>query len=253
MHATTTPPTWQQRLTERARPRESAVLLQRWEQLLFLHWRFEPERIQATLPPGLTADTFQGHAWLGVVPLFMRNVRPRFVPPVSAVSDFFELNVRTYVYDAHGRPGIYFYALDCDQPLAVETARRLLHLRYEHCQIRAGVDADGVVDFEAQHPGAEAKARFRYQPIGPPEEAKPESLEFFLIERYRLFAADDAGEQLSTIRVSHAPYLLRMPLVLEWSDWPLHHAGLQPQGRAPDHMCMSEPVDVETFAPEKVE
>lgn len=90
------PPTEAQRLVERQRPSGPVVLLQRWENLLFLHWRFEPEAVQATLPPGLTVDTHEGWAWVGVVPLFMRDVRPRFVPPVPLVSDFLELNVRTY-------------------------------------------------------------------------------------------------------------------------------------------------------------
>ena len=35
---------------------------QRWEDLLFLHWRISPQRIQNTLPPGLGVDTFGGEA-----------------------------------------------------------------------------------------------------------------------------------------------------------------------------------------------
>lgn len=246
------PPTRQQRLVERARPEGPVVLLQRWEALLFLHWRFDPAVIQATLPPGLMADTYGHHAWVGIVPLFMRNVRPRFVPPFPLVSNFLELNVRTYVHDASGRPGLYFYSLDCDQPLVVEAARRLLHLRYERAAMHATVDADGVVDFAAHRTDTAASAHYRYQSLGEPAEAREDSLEFFLLERYRLFATDESGERLSTIRVSHAPYRIRTPIVFDWSDVPLRLAGLETDGRVADHICAAEPVEVDTFAPESV-
>jgi uncharacterized protein len=248
------PPSPQQRLIERTRPSGPVVMFQRWEHLAFLHWRYEPAVVQATLPAGLHVDTWSESAWVGLVPLFMHDVRPRFVPAIPALSDFLELNLRTYVYDSLGRPGIYFYSLDCDQPIAVESARRLLHLRYEHCvmQATATPDPKGWVKFEAQRVGASEKATFRYQPFGPIAEPAVDSLEFFLIERYRLFTSDSAGEQLGSIRVCHAPYRIRSAHLAEWSDAPLRQAGLAPPLRDPDHLCAAEPVEVETFAPEKL-
>jgi uncharacterized protein len=248
------PPTLQQRLAERTRPSGPVVMLQRWEQLLFLHWSRDPAEVQRTLPPGLTVDTHDGFAWLGIVPLFMREVRPRFVPSVALLADFLELNTRTYVFDAKGRPGVFFYSLDCNQPVAVEAARRLLLLRYEHAAIEAELDGEGWVDFSAQRKEWPMVARYRYHAYGPPAApATSESLEFFLIERYRLFAADADGEQLNSIRVCHAPHLIRQGQVTEWSDGPLRLAGFDLRGRAPDHICTAEPVEVETFTPERVE
>lgn len=249
---TTPAPSLQQRRLERTRPDGPVVMLQRWEHLLFLHWRYDAATVQATLPPGLTVDTWDGAAWLGLVPLFMRDVRPRFVPPIPALSDFLEVNMRTYVYDALGRPGIYFYSLDCDQPLAVEAARRLLHLRYEHAELKAAADAEGGVTFEAQRVGTGSRSHFRYRPFGPAVEAADDTIEFFLVERYRLFTADDAGEQLRSVRVCHAPYRIRSVEVAQWGDAMLRLAGFEAPGREPDHVCAAEPVDVEVFAPEPV-
>jgi uncharacterized protein len=253
MALTTTLPSAQQRLVERTRPEGPVVMLQRWEHLLFLHWHYDAAKVQATLPPGLTVDTFNGTAWLGLVPLFMRDVRPRFVPPIPAISDFFELNLRTYVYDAMGRPGLYFYSLDCDQPMAVEAARRLLHLRYEHSAITAAAGIDGWVNFEATRRGADSDSAFRYRGVGQAAEAVPESIEFFLIERYRLFATDPAGERLNSIRVCHAPYRIRSAEVTQWGDAALRQAGFESPGRDPDHACVADTVEVEVFAPERVE
>lgn len=247
------PPTLQQRLAERSRPSGPVVLHQRWEQLLFLHWKWDVATVQDSLPPGLTVDSYDGAAWLGLVPLFMRNVRPRFVPAIPALSDFLELNLRTYVQDEFGRPGLYFYSLDCNQPIAVETARRLLFLRYEHAAMEASVDAGGWVDMTVQRKGANENSHYRYHPFGPAAvEASTETLEFFLVERYRLFTTDPAGEQLNSIRVCHPPYRVRQAQVFEWGDAPLRQAGFDPRGRAPDHICAAEPVEVETFAPERV-
>ncbi len=253
LQSSSPPPSLQQRLAERTRPAGPVVMLQRWEHLLFLHWHYDPAIVQASLPPGLTVDTWNDSAWLGLVPLFMRDVRPRFVPPISPLSDFLELNLRTYVYDATGRPGLYFYSLDCDQPVAVETARRLLHLRYEHCAMTAAAGVDGTVNFEAERLGTNAKNVFRYRAFGPAAEAPPDSIDFFLMERYRLFATDQAGEQLHSLRVCHAPYCLRPAHVSAWGDAALQLAGFAAPGREPDHICAAESVDVEVFAPEKVE
>lgn len=245
------PPTLQQRLNERTRPDGPVVMLQRWEHLLFLHWRYEAAIVQASLPPGLTVDTWDGSAWLGIVPLFMRDVRPRFVPAIPAISDFYELNLRTYVYDAMGRPGVYFHSLDCNQPLAVEAARRMLGLRYEHCAIEAKVEEAEWVDFSAERAGSTEAAQYRYRSYRSAAEAEPDTLDFFLLERYRLFAADNAGA-VTPVRICHAPYRTRKAHVTRWSDVPIRQAGFEAPGREPDHICATDPVELEVFAPEAV-
>src|SRR5580704_9654182 len=73
------------------------VMFQRWLDLLFLHWMIDPERVQRTLPRGLSVDTYKGMAWIGIVPFCMTGVRPVMLPVVS--SHFLELNLRTYVIE----------------------------------------------------------------------------------------------------------------------------------------------------------
>ena len=126
-----TMPTNAQRLLLRQRPvGRTVVMKQAWRNLAFLHWRMPVDVVQRTLPPGLTVDTFDGAAYIGLVPFYMRRIRPRFLPPVPGLSWFLEVNVRTYVIDHNGVPGVWFYSLDANQWFAVKIARRFFKLPY---------------------------------------------------------------------------------------------------------------------------
>ncbi len=80
-----------------------------WEQVTFIHWRFDPEVVQRLLPSGLTVETFDGSAWVGLVPFYMRVALPRS-RSVPWLSRFAETNVRTYVRSADGTSGVWFLA-----------------------------------------------------------------------------------------------------------------------------------------------
>ena len=241
----TTPPTLQQRVAVRQRPEQSPVMYMRWEQLLFLHWAWDPAELQRTLPPGLYIDTFDGRGWLGVVPFFMHDVRPIGIPAMPGISNFLELNVRTYVYDDRGVPGVWFYSLDCNQPLAVQGARWAFHLNYQHAEMEAEIDErTGEVDYRARRRGTERDTHFRYLATGHPREAAVESLEFFLVERYLLFAFDSARQRLGAGRVSHDPYEIRDAAAVEWDDVMLQINGFHSPPRAPDHVCATRAQEV---------
>ena len=244
-------PTDAQRLALRERPGARPVMAMRWEQLLFLHWSMDPAEVQRTLPPGLTADTFDGRAWLGVVPFFMRGVRPRFAPAVPGLSDFLELNVRTYVFDEQGRPGVWFYSLDANQWLAVKTARALFHLNYRHATMSAAVSGAGEVDYRARRRSkggvVERESRFRYRALGEADVAAARSREFFLVERYLLFAFDERRRRLGRGRVWHRPYEISAVEVPLWDDVNLRLAGFASPTRSPDHVCAARRVEVEAW------
>lgn len=236
------PPTLAQRLSHREAPSGPFVMHQEWRDLLFLHWRYDPAEIQKTLPPGLYVDTFEGSAWVAVVPFFMRGIRPRFCPPVPGISNFLETNVRTYVHDEQGRSGVWFYSLDCNLPLAVWTARTVFHLPYEHAAMSASKAGDGTVGYHSQRRGAERGSEFIYQLQPETHVAEPGGLEFFLAERYLLFANTPKG--LRTGQVHHVPYPLAAARVEAWDTGLLRLAGLSEPGREPDHIIGSPGVRV---------
>jgi uncharacterized protein len=80
-------------------------VVQRWEHLAFLHWPYPADRLQALLPFGLEVDTFDGMAWVALVPFRMVGVRPPFLPAPPWLTTFPETNVRTYVRGPMGAPG----------------------------------------------------------------------------------------------------------------------------------------------------
>lgn len=218
---------------------------QKWRDLLFCHWAVEPGRVQATLPRGLHADLFDGKAWIGVVPFFMRGVRPVFAPALPWLSDFLELNVRTYVHDESGLPGVWFYSLDCNQPAAVWIARAFFHLNYRHAAMRAE-RRGGFTRYRSRLRGESWETFFRYAPQTAPRPAAPGSLEFFLVERHLLFAADKT-RRLWSGRVHHAPYEISeaiseisIPSIPRLSGFPV-------LDRPPDHVCHSPGADVRIY------
>jgi hypothetical protein len=238
-------PTGAQRCEYRQRPDSPVVGRQRWNQLLFAHWKIDPATVQATLPRGLHVDTFGGAAYLGIVPFAMERVRPAWLPALPWVSWFLELNVRTYVHDARGRPGVWFYSLDCNRALAVAIARRFFHLPYFRARMVASL-RERKIHYECQRRDENAGVcRYVWTPGEKSAPVAPGSLDFFLVERYLLFAADSEG-QLYSGRVHHAPYRVNQPSVSQFSVEPARLAGFRLTGE-PVSVLAALPVDVAIF------
>ena len=105
-------------------PRAAWTMTQRWNDLLFAHWPVPASDLVHLLPPGLAVDTFDGSAWVGVVPFWMDRIRLRGMPLIPGANHFPELNLRTYVRERHSNlAGVYFFSLDAANPAAVAVAR----------------------------------------------------------------------------------------------------------------------------------
>lgn len=184
------------------------LMTQSWHNLLFAHWPVDGALLRSRMPPGLPLDLYDGQAWIGVVPFRMTNVGPRFVPALPWVSEFAELNVRTYV-TVGGKPGVYFFSLDAESALAVAAARSLLHLPYFTAQMQVRCEAR-FVDYSSRRigDGAPAELVAQYQPVGPPFHAEPGSLDHFLTERYCLYNVD-ARFRAYRLEIHHPPWTLQ--------------------------------------------
>lgn len=176
---------------------------QSWVDVAFLHWRVEHRELQRLVPESVELQTFDGSAWIGIVPFLLTGLRVRGLPPLPGVSTFPELNVRTYVtHDA--KPGVWFFSLDAGSTLAVEAAKRFYKLPYVRARMRYEREAD-----EVQYESARAGAAFSasYRGAGDLFHAVPGSLEEFLVERYCLYTED--GGRLYCADVHHPPWELQ--------------------------------------------
>jgi uncharacterized protein YqjF (DUF2071 family) len=106
------------------------VLRQRWDDLASFHWRYPVDEVARLLPAGLRVDTFDGSAWVGLIPFHMRAVRVGPGPVVPWLGAFVEINVRTYVTDSAGHRGVWFWSLDVPRAPVVGVARSLFSLPY---------------------------------------------------------------------------------------------------------------------------
>jgi uncharacterized protein YqjF (DUF2071 family) len=179
-------------------PNRPWTMTQNWNDLLFAHWPIAPDAMAALIPPGLEVDTFDGYAWVGVVPFWMEGIRHR-IPGTSSstkiplVESFPELNLRTYVRSRRtGRAGVYFFSLDAASPLAVIGARTIFHLPYYFANMVRETANDGTVRYKSRRLFTREEISFQgtYRGLGTPIDASPSqagSIEHFLTERYCLF------------------------------------------------------------------
>jgi uncharacterized protein YqjF (DUF2071 family) len=190
--------------------RGRGVLRMRWHDLLFAHWPIPAETLRPLIPSALEVDTFDGSAWLGVVPFRMSAVGPVGGPTPPILGRFGEVNVRTYVRH-RDRPGIWFFSLDAASLLTVLGARAWFHLPYRLAAVSCRTDPDGVVTYRSRRalagPG-DARLAASYRPVAPIEVAAIGSLIAFLTERPSLYAADRHG-RIYRGDVRHGPWPLQ--------------------------------------------
>jgi uncharacterized protein len=249
------PPTDAERLRVRAPPAERAVMRQIWCHLGFLHWPVDAEAIAKLLPPGLDVDTHHGAAYVGIVPFTIRLSQSALLG-VTIAPAFHELNLRTYVHREGRDPGVWFFSLDAASRLAVWGARFGYHLPYFHARMTMAVGGDGpdgapVVSYDSTRARNGAAFHGRYQATGPAAPAAAGSLEFFLVERYLLYAWN--GRELRAARVHHVPYPVQPAAATDVTESLAPPARLPPLAGPPTHVCYAREVDVRIFAPRRLD
>jgi len=190
-------------------PPQRPTMRMDWHELLFMHWPVDTAVLRNLIPPGIQIDTYDGQAWLSVVPFHMTGVAPRWCPDLPWMSAFPELNVRTYVTDGR-RPGVWFFSLDATNPLAVRMARWLFFLPYMDARIQLRRD-QGMIHYTSRrtHRGqVPAGLDVTYCGIGPQRTTAPGSLEHWLTARYIMYMADHRG-QIFEGQIDHPPWSLQ--------------------------------------------
>jgi len=203
---------------------------QKWGKLLFMHWPIDANLLRPLIPAGLEIDTFDGSAWIAIVPFTMWDIRafPPYVPAMPGLNAMHELNVRTYVH-LNGTPGVWFFSLDCNNAAAVFGARTFYYLPYYNSELTLE-QADSKIDYSLDRtdkPKANFRATWHIGTSLPTSE--PDSLEFFLTERYCLFS--EHKSELYRSQIHH-------------QSWPLQTATLDSHTSTMiDALNLPEPTD----------
>ncbi|MCB0663944.1 MAG: DUF2071 domain-containing protein [Saprospiraceae bacterium] len=171
---------------------------QEWVNPVFLHWFVDADALQLLLPSDLQVDTMDGKAWISLVAFSMENIRPRGIMSFPPVSNFLELNVRTYV-KFEGKPGVYFLSIEGGKWLSCFLANKLSELPYRPSTMRMDRHT-----FSSQNDEFQDQLSFEYA-LGPVVKSKTK-LDVWLTERYALF--QDTPTHVNAFELHHAPWQL---------------------------------------------
>jgi uncharacterized protein YqjF (DUF2071 family) len=197
------------RLSIRERPSDRVpIARQTWGKLLFMHWKIDAQLLRPLVPAQLSIDTYEGDAWIAVVPFTIWGMRASFLPPIPGFTEMHELNVRTYVH-YKGTPGVYFFSLDAASALAVLGARTFFLVPYFTAEMSLKQSGRKIVyhSRRTQRDAPAAKFDATWEFGDALTESQPGSLEFFLTERGCFYTVSNTS--VYRCRVYHAPWKLR--------------------------------------------
>ena len=225
------------------------VMLQGWNDLTAVHWRYHVDEVQPLLPDGFTVDTFDGSAWVGLIPFQMNRIRVPRLPPLGRWSSFPETNVRTYIVDPKGRRGVWFFSLDINRLVPTVVARLTYRLPYcwssmsissstspgvshselvgaDGCETGSGSLEGSTWTYESRRrwPKGAAISSLAVQ-VG--QQIRPEDLtdlDHFLSARWAL--GTTFGGRLMWAKVAHPPWVFHTANVVNCDESLLLSAGL---------------------------
>jgi uncharacterized protein YqjF (DUF2071 family) len=199
-------------------------MYQRWRRLTFLHWRYDPDRVEPFIPAPLTLDTFDGAAWVGLVPFEIIDLRFRGSPKLPWISRFPETNVRTYVRDGDGQRGVWFFTLEAERLIAVLAARAFYHLPYRWAEMKVAETAE-LVHYTSVRKRLFGEGRTEIV-IEPGEAVTSGAIENFLTARFRLYSM--RGARLFTAPIEHDRWQLQRAQVRRLEENLVSNCGLPP-------------------------
>jgi hypothetical protein len=182
-----------------AMPTHRWAYYQEWNNVLFLHWKVPVELLRQFVPKQLNIDTIDGAAYISIVPFTMQSIRPRTLPALTFISDFHEINVRTYI-DNDNKKGVYFLNIEAEKILSVYVAKFLSGLPYEKAAIKRTTNTYHSIN---THKGFKLNTSFKVQAAI----HNKSSIDTWLTERYCLYL--DNGSNMYRYDIHHKPWELK--------------------------------------------
>lgn len=188
-------------------PHEKWKFYQEWNKALFLHWEVEENELRKWVPSEIEIDLFEGKPWVSLVAFTMNSIRPRLLPALAPISDFHEINIRTYV-KYKGKPAVYFLSIEGGKRLSCWVAKTVSELPYRYSNIKRN---EGEYRSENSEFGDKLDLRFT---IGSPVLEK-EPIDLWLTERYAL--VQNGEKSINQFEIHHVKWPVRQ-IILEKAE-----------------------------------
>jgi len=183
-------------------PRGRWNYYQEWNDVLFLHWKVKIDDLAPLIPKGILLDTFNGESWISIVAFTMEKIRPRNLPSLKAISDFHEINTRTYVTQDN-KSGVYFLSIEAEKQISCIIANLLSGLPYRNANIRRQTTGDS---HQYALMNNDRDLQFNSDFTVGERIANKSDLDNWLTERYCLYLAKD--QQVFRYETHHRPWEL---------------------------------------------
>lgn len=179
-------------------PDEKWKFYQEWNNAIFLHFKVDLEELKKHVPKELEIDLFQGESWVSVVAFTMEKIRPKNIPAFSPISNFHEINIRTYV-KKNNKTGVYFLSIEGGTKLSCKIAKFISDLPYRYSLIERSSKHYSSINLDFKD-----ELCFEFK-IGKQIKHKSE-LDNWLTERYALFQETD--NYINEYEIHHLPWLV---------------------------------------------
>lgn len=220
-------------------PKDRWRFYQEWNDAIFLHWQVDLEELKKHVPKELEIDLFEGKPWVSVVAFAMEEIRPRFLPAFSPISNFFEINVRTYV-KTKSKTGVYFLSMEGGKDLSCKVAKLISELPYRFSSIKREMEYYRSANSEF---GDTLDIKFK---IG--QAVQKTEIDLWLTERYALF--QDTKNFINEYEIHHQEWPIREAIIENIElNYPRFNKLID---RKPDLVNYSEGVKVVAWGKKKV-
>lgn len=180
-------------------PSESWRFYQEWNRAIFLHWEVELEELLKFVPQELEIDLFEGKPWVSLVAFTMEKIRPKYLPAFPPISNFHEINIRTYV-KSKGKTGVYFLSIEGGKKISCSVAKSMSELPYRFSKIKRTANT-----YKACNSAFNDQFLIKYE-VGIDKPGKSE-LDKWLTERYALF--QDTKNAINEFEIHHLEWPIK--------------------------------------------
>lgn len=174
-------------------PPEKWKYYQEWNNVVFLHWQVDLQALQSIVPNDFEIDLYEGKPWVSLVAFTMEKIRPKYIPPFSPISNFDEINIRTYV-KKDNKAGVYFLSIEAGNRVSCKIAGTLAKLPYRHSKMKR----EGTY-YRSENSLYNDKMLITYE-VGQEQKLKT-SIDSWLTERYALY--QDTEDSINEFDIHH--------------------------------------------------